>query len=31
VCVSECPAKAITMKHYTDAQIIAQETALAAG
>jgi heterodisulfide reductase subunit A-like polyferredoxin len=31
VCVSECPAKAITLKNFTDAQIIAQETALAAG
>ncbi len=31
VCVSECPAKAITLKNFTDSQIIAQETALAAG
>jgi heterodisulfide reductase subunit A-like polyferredoxin len=31
VCPSECPAKAITLKNFTDAQIIAQETALAAG
>jgi heterodisulfide reductase subunit A len=31
VCVSECPAKAITMETFTDSQIIAQETALAAG
>ncbi len=31
VCVSECPAKAITMQNFTDAQIIVQETALAAG
>jgi len=31
VCVSECPAKAITMENFTDSQIIAQETALAAG
>jgi heterodisulfide reductase subunit A len=31
VCVSECPAKAISMENFTDAQIIAQETALAAG
>jgi heterodisulfide reductase subunit A-like polyferredoxin len=31
VCVSECPAKAISLKHYTDTQIIAQELALAAG
>jgi heterodisulfide reductase subunit A-like polyferredoxin len=31
VCVSECPGKAITLKHFTDAQIIAQEMALAAG
>jgi heterodisulfide reductase subunit A-like polyferredoxin len=29
VCPSECPAKAITLMHFTDAQIIAQETALA--
>jgi len=31
VCVSECPAKAITMENFTDIQIVAQETALAAG
>ncbi|MGD0828609.1 MAG: 4Fe-4S binding protein, partial [Desulfobaccales bacterium] len=31
ICPSECPAKAITMKNFTDSQIIAQETALAAG
>jgi heterodisulfide reductase subunit A-like polyferredoxin len=31
VCVSECPAKAIQLKNFTDTQIIAQETALAAG
>jgi heterodisulfide reductase subunit A len=31
VCVSECPAKAISMQNFTDAQIIVQETALAAG
>jgi heterodisulfide reductase subunit A-like polyferredoxin len=31
VCVSECPAKAINLKNFTDTQIIAQETALAAG
>jgi heterodisulfide reductase subunit A-like polyferredoxin len=31
VCPSECPAKAITLKNFTDSQIIAQETALAAG
>jgi heterodisulfide reductase subunit A-like polyferredoxin len=31
VCVSECPAKAITLKNFTDSQIIAQETAMAAG
>ncbi len=31
VCVSECPAKAIQLKNFTDIQIIAQETALAAG
>jgi heterodisulfide reductase subunit A len=31
ICPSECPAKAITLKNFTDAQIIAQETALAAG
>jgi heterodisulfide reductase subunit A-like polyferredoxin len=31
VCVCECPAKAITLKNFTDSQIIAQETALAAG
>jgi heterodisulfide reductase subunit A-like polyferredoxin len=31
VCVSECPGKAIQLKNFTDAQIIAQETALAAG
>jgi heterodisulfide reductase subunit A len=31
VCPSECPAKAITLKNFTDAQIIAQEEALAAG
>jgi len=31
VCVSECPAKAITLKNFTDSQIIAQEMALAAG
>ena len=31
VCVSECPAKAITLKNFTDSQIIAQEEALAAG
>jgi heterodisulfide reductase subunit A-like polyferredoxin len=31
VCVSECPAKAIALKNFTDIQIIAQETALAAG
>ncbi len=31
VCASECPAKAITLKNFTDSQIIAQETALAAG
>jgi heterodisulfide reductase subunit A-like polyferredoxin len=28
VCVSECPAKAITLHHYTDAQIFAKEEAL---
>jgi len=27
-CVSECPAKAITLHHYTDAQIFAKEEAL---
>jgi heterodisulfide reductase subunit A len=31
VCVSECPGKAIQLKNFTDTQIIAQETALAAG
>jgi heterodisulfide reductase subunit A-like polyferredoxin len=31
VCVSECPGKAIQLKNFTDAQIIAQELALAAG
>jgi heterodisulfide reductase subunit A2 len=31
VCPSECPAKAITLKNFTDSQIIAQEEALAAG
>jgi heterodisulfide reductase subunit A-like polyferredoxin len=31
ICPSECPAKAITLKNFTDAQVIAQETALAAG
>jgi len=31
ICPSECPAKAITLKNFTDAHIIAQETALAAG
>ena len=28
VCVSECPVKAITLHHYTDAQILAKEEAL---
>ena len=28
VCVSECPVKAITLHHYTDAQIFAKEEAL---
>ena len=28
VCVSECPAKAIVLHHYTDAQIFAKEEAL---
>ena len=28
VCVCECPAKAITLHHYTDAQIFAKEEAL---
>jgi len=31
ICPSECPAKAITLKNFTDSQIIAQEEALAAG
>jgi heterodisulfide reductase subunit A-like polyferredoxin len=31
VCPSECPAKAITLKNFTDIQIIAQEMAMAAG
>jgi heterodisulfide reductase subunit A len=31
ICPSECPAKAITLNNFTDAHIIAQETALAAG
>ncbi len=31
VCVSECPGKAIQLQNFTDAQIIAQELALAAG
>jgi heterodisulfide reductase subunit A-like polyferredoxin len=31
ICPSECPAKAITLKNFSDSQIIAQETALAAG
>jgi heterodisulfide reductase subunit A-like polyferredoxin len=31
ICPSECPAKAITLKNFTDAQVIAQELALAAG
>ena len=31
LCASECPAKAITLQNFTDAQIIAQGTALAAG
>jgi heterodisulfide reductase subunit A-like polyferredoxin len=31
ICPSECPAKAITLKNFTDAQVIAQETAMAAG
>jgi heterodisulfide reductase subunit A-like polyferredoxin len=31
ICPSECPAKAITLKNFTDSQVIAQETALAAG
>jgi heterodisulfide reductase subunit A len=29
ICVSECPAKAIELHHYTDAQILAKEEALA--
>jgi len=28
ICVSECPVKAITLHHYTDAQIFAKEEAL---
>jgi heterodisulfide reductase subunit A2 len=28
VCVSECPVKAITLHHYTDAQVFAKEEAL---
>jgi heterodisulfide reductase subunit A-like polyferredoxin len=28
VCVAECPSKAITLKHFTDEQIIAKEDAL---
>jgi ferredoxin len=28
ICVSECPAKAIVLHHYTDAQIFAKEDAL---
>jgi heterodisulfide reductase subunit A len=28
VCVSECPAKAIVLHHYTDAQVFAKEEAL---
>lgn len=28
ICVSECPVKAITLHHYTDAQILAKEEAL---
>ncbi len=28
VCVSECPVKAITLHHYTDAQMLAKEEAL---
>jgi heterodisulfide reductase subunit A-like polyferredoxin len=28
VCTGECPAKAITLHHYTDAQIFAKEEAL---
>jgi heterodisulfide reductase subunit A2 len=28
VCVSECPVKAITLHHYTDAQVLAKEEAL---
>jgi heterodisulfide reductase subunit A-like polyferredoxin len=31
LCASECPAKAITLQNFTDSQIIAQGTALAAG
>ena len=29
ICASECPAKAIVLHHYTDAQILAKEEALA--
>ena len=28
ICASECPAKAIELHHYTDAQILAKEEAL---
>ena len=28
ICVSECPVKAITLHHYTDAQVFAKEEAL---
>jgi len=31
ICVSECPAKAITLQHYTDAQILAQTQGIVAG
>jgi heterodisulfide reductase subunit A-like polyferredoxin len=31
VCVAECPAKAISMKHYTDAQLGAHAAAAAGG
>jgi heterodisulfide reductase subunit A len=28
ICAAECPAKAIQLMHYTDAQVMAEEKAL---